>query len=111
MPPEKQDVEKAKSQESKQDVEKPESGNGMIYPGIYPMMQYSQRLVHYVSESRDEEPHLMEFRLLQWLNIIGIQNDLARHEAAVQKSGDISSDKMKELRTTLHEYGTSPGTL
>jgi len=118
MPPEKQDVEKAKSPESKQDDEKakspeskPESGNGMIYPGIYPMMQYSQRLVHYASESRDEEPHLMEFRLLQWLNIIGIQNDLARHEAAVQKSGDISSDKMKELRTTLHEYGTSPGTL
>ena len=103
---EKQDVEQAKSPESK-----PESGNGMIYPGIYPSMTYDQRVFHYASDWRDEEPHLMEFRLLQWLSIIEIQNDLAKHEAAVQKSKNISSVNMKELRTTLHEYGTSPVTL
>jgi hypothetical protein len=109
MQPKKQDVEKQDVEKVKSPDSKPESGNGMIYPGIYPRLSYDQRVFHYADESRDEEPHLMEFRLLQWLNIIGIQNDLARHEAAVQESKNISSDTMKELRTTLHEYGTSPG--
>jgi hypothetical protein len=94
MPLEKRDVEKANSPESK-----PESGHGMTY---------DQRVVNYALESSDEDPHLIEFRLLQWLSIIRIQNDLARHERTVQEGMDISSDKMKELRTTLHEYGTSP---
>ena len=69
---------------------------------------YEEQLFRYSYDSYNEEPHFMEFRLLQLLNIVGIQNDLAKHEAVVRKDMRASSAKMKELRTTLHEYGTSP---
>jgi hypothetical protein len=97
MASETQDVEKALPPKSKREP-------GTISSG----MDYEERLFHYSYDSCDEEPSFMEFRLLQLLNIVGVQNDLAKHEAVVRKDMRISSAKMKELRTTLHEYGTSP---
>ena len=70
-------------------------------------MEYDERLFHYSYDSCDKEPSFMEFRILQLLNIVGIQNDLAKHEAGVRKDMRVSTARMKELRTALHEYGTS----
>jgi hypothetical protein len=96
MASETKDVEKALPSKSKREP-------GMITHD----MEYDERLFHYSYDSCDKEPSFMEFRILQLLNIVGIQNDLAKHEAGVRKDMRVSTARMKELRTALHEYGTS----
>jgi len=87
-----------------QDVEK--APKHKAEPGTINPETVEKRLFHLSYNLCDEEPSFMEFRLLQLLNIVDIQYDLARDEATVRKDMRASNAKMKELRTKLHEYGT-----
>jgi hypothetical protein len=118
MAAEKPDVEKAMAAKPKPDSRI-----------IVTEMTTGEKVFHYAYDSCDEDPHFMEFRFLQWLNIVELQNDLATREAAFRNKKSIatvetkdsgtekrgpstektdSGAKMKELRTKLHEYGTAP---
>ena len=72
---------------------------GMILPG----MDYAQRMFHYTYSSADEIL-FMECRLLQWLNLVEIQNELARIKAAVWSEISASEGDLEKLRITMHEY-------
>jgi hypothetical protein len=105
MPSEKQDVEKASS--PKTESKNPDSsvtGKSNLKPDW-------DRLLHYTKNSVDEKPHFMEFRLLQRLNIVEIQYDLAKRTADAVDNKNPPDVERESLRKSLHEYGTSPKTL
>jgi|SRR5580700_11828258 hypothetical protein len=77
---------------------------GMILPG----MDYAQRLFHYTYSTAEDRPFFMEFRLLQRLNLIDLQNELARSKAAVWNGMRASKSDLQTLRITMHEYGENP---
>jgi hypothetical protein len=79
---------------------------GMILPG----MDYAQRMFHYTYSSADEIL-FMEFRLLQRLNLVELQNELARIKAAVWSEMSASEGDLKKLRITMHEYGKNASIL
>jgi hypothetical protein len=77
-----------------------------VQPGmLLPEMSYEQRLFHYTYSTADEKLLFMGFRLLQRLNLVHLQNELAQLKSAVWK--DMSADRkdLKKLRVTMHEYG------
>ena len=74
---------------------------GMLKDG----MTYSQRLFHHTYASQTEDAHFLEFRLLQRLNLVQLQNELARHKGAIWKNMEASEDDMRCLRVTLSDYG------
>jgi hypothetical protein len=67
-----------------------------------------KRLIDYAKTSFDQKHHFIEFRLLQWLNLVEIQYDLAKRTAYVRKGGRLSDTEKESLRMSLREYGTSP---
>ena len=69
-------------------------------------MTYSQRLFHHTYASQNEDAHLMEFRLLQRLNLVQLQNELARIKGKVWRNLEASEEDMKDLRVKLRDYGT-----
>jgi len=68
---------------------------------------YSERLFNYAHAASIREPHFLEFRLLHRLNLVHIQNDLAKFKGRILAQNSASEDDMKALRVTLHEYGES----
>lgn len=64
---------------------------------------YSQRLFHYAySEAIDEvERHFLVFAGLQRLNILHLQNELARMRGEMWRGKGADGDTMKKLDTTL----------
>ena len=73
-----------------------------------PSMTYSQRLFHHTYASQNEGAHFMEFRLLQRINLVQLQNELSQMKGRVWTKLDISETDLKELRVKLREYGESP---
>ena len=70
-------------------------------------MTYSQRLFHHTYASQNEDAHFIEFRLLQRLNLVQLQNELAQIKGEIWNNMEASEEKMKTLRVTLREYGKS----
>ena len=69
-------------------------------------MTYPQRLFHHTYASQNEDAHFMEFRLLQRLNLVQLQNELARIKGKVWRNLEASEEDMKDLRVKLRDYGT-----
>jgi hypothetical protein len=67
-----------------------------------------KRLIDYAKTSFDQKHHFIEFRLLQWLNLVEIQYDLAKQTTTLWADPSRISVEKQSLRTTLHEYGMSP---
>ena len=75
-------------------------------PGVITeKMTYSQRLFHHTYASQNEDAHFIEFRLLQRLNLVQIQNELAQFKGDIWTKMGASQEEMKNLRVTLREYG------
>lgn len=68
-------------------------------------MDYEERLFHYTYSTRHDEPHFLEYRLLQRMNIFHLQNKLALLKGSTWKDQKAVESDMDELRTTLHHYG------
>lgn len=73
-------------------------------------MKYSQRLYRYAAgaEQANEDPHFMIFRELQRVNIIHVQNELARYKAIVRSAESASAEDLSHLRKLVHDYGKPP---
>lgn len=73
-------------------------------------MKYSQRLYRCAvgAEQANEDPHFMIFRVLQRVNIIHIQNELARYKAIVRSEESASAEDLSQLRKLIHDYGKPP---
>ena len=74
---------------------------GLIKDG----MRYSQRVFHHTYACQSEDVQFLEFRLLQRLNLVQLQNELARHKAAIWEGMEASEEELKAVRGTLHDYG------
>jgi hypothetical protein len=70
-------------------------------------MIYSQRVFHYSYAACATEPHFLAFRGLQRINIVHLQNKLARHKGAAWKDMAASDELLQDLETTLHKYSMS----
>jgi hypothetical protein len=68
-------------------------------------MTYDERLFHYSYATRRDELHLLEFRLLQRMNIFNLQNKLARLKGSCWGIQALADSEMNEMRDTLHQYG------
>jgi hypothetical protein len=106
MPLETQDDEKASASRTElEHLDNSVPGKPNPKPSWQQLLAYTKTLVD------TEIPHFMEFRLLQRLNIVDMQYDLAKRTADVS---DVSKDKspfspeQESLRKVLREYGTSP---
>ncbi len=69
---------------------------------------YGKKLYRYAREVQD--PHFLEFTSLQRINILGLQNELARQKAEIAKTESVSDTQLLTLRLTLRDYGTSLST-
>ena len=77
-----------------------------VQPGmLLPEMSYAQRLFHYTYSTADEKLPFMGFRLLQRLNLVHLQNELAKLKIAVWKDMRANESDMQKLRVTMHQYG------
>ncbi|KAF7948105.1 uncharacterized protein EAE97_003516 [Botrytis byssoidea] len=65
-------------------------------------MTYEERLFHYAYTI--EEPHFLAFRGLQKLNIVRLQNELARKKGNTWTNMAASDDVTRDLSSTLHQY-------
>lgn len=68
-------------------------------------MSYAQRLFHHTYASQNEDVHFIEFRLLQRLNLVQLQNELAQMKGDIWTNMEISEEKAEALRVTLRHYG------
>jgi len=66
---------------------------------------YAQRIYKHALNVR--EPHLLEFRHLQRINLSELQNQLASQKAEFAKSMSVSTSELLQLRETLHSYATA----
>ncbi|PMD22827.1 hypothetical protein NA56DRAFT_597522 [Hyaloscypha hepaticicola] len=66
---------------------------------------YSKGIYNYATNVR--EPHFLEFQSLHQINIIELQNDLARQNASFTQSGSVSPAEVEHLRVTLKSYVTA----
>jgi hypothetical protein len=77
-----------------------------VQPGtILPGMNYEQRIFHYTCHSADERMLFMEFGILQRLNLIEFQNELAQIKGAIGIGMSASAGNIQKLRVTMREYG------
>ncbi|OAL43453.1 hypothetical protein IQ07DRAFT_524208 [Pyrenochaeta sp. DS3sAY3a] len=67
-------------------------------------MSYEERLVQHTINTRDNEPRFLIFRSLHLLNIIRLQNDLAKCKNTIWAKGSPTSGETGKLTTLLHEY-------
>jgi hypothetical protein len=102
MSSEKQDVEKASPPKTE-----PEHPDNLV-AGKFNLDTW-EKLLYYSARTEGEKRYFVEFRLLQRLNIIEMQSDLAQFTADVRnrKSQSLSDPEKESLRKTLHEYGTN----
>jgi hypothetical protein len=68
--------------------------------------QYWRDLVDYTKLGRDEPP-LGDFRKLQIMNIVHLLNQISHIKGKVEHSKRVNPQIMKDLRETLHQYGTN----
>jgi len=68
---------------------------------------YEERLYNYVVGSADDRLSFMEFRVLQRLNLVELQNELARIKVEVWSGRRASADAIEKLRTSMHAYVTA----
>ncbi|KAE8453722.1 hypothetical protein EG329_009233 [Mollisiaceae sp. DMI_Dod_QoI] len=54
-----------------------------------------------------QDPHFLEFTSLQRINILGLQNELARQKAEIAKTESVSDTQLLTLRLTLRDYATA----
>lgn len=64
---------------------------------------YARKIYKYALEVR--QPHFLEFRHLQRVNLSELQNELARKKGQFAESGSVSTEELVKLRETLHSYG------
>jgi len=64
--------------------------------------QYGRKLYEYSAEVR--EPHFLEYRHLQRINLTELQNELARQKVAFSKTKTVTPTELQALRITLHSY-------
>jgi hypothetical protein len=78
--------------------------------------QYWRDIVDYAKFSRErndaarlpvDEPPLGDFRKLQIMNIVHLLNQISQIKGKVEHSERASPQIMKDLRETLHQYGTN----
>ncbi|KAF7859663.1 hypothetical protein EAF04_008742 [Stromatinia cepivora] len=77
---------------------KPEAGI------ITDKMSYAERLFHYSYTIGLEEPHFLAFRGLQRLNIVRLQNELAKKKGVMWTNMTASDDVTQDLTSLLHQY-------
>jgi len=65
--------------------------------------EYERKIYSYAAEIR--EPHFLEFRHLQRINLAELQNSLARQKALFAKSESVTTAQLSTLQNTLHSYG------
>ncbi|KAL3958312.1 hypothetical protein ACCO45_006474 [Purpureocillium lilacinum] len=72
-------------------------------------MDEKRRLFEYVTRSLSEEEdfHFLRFELLQRLNIVNLQVQLARIKSRIQRDGEASADDLEDLTTKLQQYATA----
>lgn len=70
-------------------------------------MTYSERLFHYSCSVEGLEPHFLAFRGLQRINLVHLQNKLAKHKGNVWKEKAAPEDTLEDLEVILHKYGKS----
>lgn len=68
-------------------------------------MNYDERLFNFTHLTASQKMIFGEFGVLHRLNIISLQNDLARHRAAVWQGKSASKTETENLRKTLRDYG------
>lgn len=66
---------------------------------------HEEKLFEYAKNVSIAEPHFLEFRLLQRLNLAQIQNELAQCKGQILAGSSASEKELKKLRVILHEYG------
>jgi hypothetical protein len=76
-----------------------------LRPGsIRDEMNYEQRLLQYTINAGQHEPRFLIFRGLQTLNIIRLQNELAKCKNTMWANRSASRDETGRLTALLHEY-------
>lgn len=70
-------------------------------------MDYAKRVFRYSWHSGNDEPHILEYRILNRINLFHLQNELAKLKSAVWNDFSAKEDDLARLRTTLHDYGKS----
>ncbi len=78
-------------------------------PSAAAIDQYGRQLYKYSAEVQD--PHFLEYRHLQQINLTELQNELASQKAAFSQARTITAKELETLRTTLHLYGKAVCTL
>ena len=98
----------ASAQESKHALEPfAENVPQIVQPGrLHESMDESERLFHYTVAiiNRQQDPFILGYELLQRLNLVNIQNDLARYKADIWKDMRASKEQMENLRKCLTNY-------
>ncbi|KAH0438899.1 hypothetical protein CcaCcLH18_03045 [Colletotrichum camelliae] len=70
-------------------------------------MDYAERIFHYAWQSGNDEPHILEYRMLNRINLFHLQNELAKLKAAVWTDCSAEEGDLAKLRTTLHDYANA----
>ncbi|KAJ9623419.1 hypothetical protein H2203_005678 [Taxawa tesnikishii (nom. ined.)] len=70
-------------------------------------MSYEERLFHHAYRVGYEDPDFLMFRGLQTLNIINLQNELARCKADIWTKQAASEDSLQRIKRTMHEYANA----
>lgn len=68
-------------------------------------MTHEQRLFHHGIASMNDQPSFMQFWLLQKINLIEVQNDLAKLRGKIFNERAVSSQTAKDLKMLMHDYG------
>ncbi|KAJ3950874.1 hypothetical protein N0V92_012733 [Colletotrichum tropicale] len=88
-----------------------QSGNGFRKRNpdrIRDDMDYAERVFRYSWHSGNDEPHILEYRILNRINLFHLQNELAKLKSAVWSDFSAKEDDLARLRTTLHDYAAFP---
>jgi hypothetical protein len=75
--------------------------------GLHEGIDEPKRLFHYVNAiiNNNQDPFILRYEFLQRVNLISIQNDLARCKGDIWKDGSVSKEQAEILRRLLCNYG------
>jgi hypothetical protein len=68
-------------------------------------MNYDERLFHYTYASQDNDPHFLQFRLLQKISLAHMQNELAKIKDRTMCQQSVTEPELERLRVVLSDYG------
>ena len=67
-------------------------------------MKYGQRLCHYTYATRHDDVHFLAYHDLHRLNILHLQNELAKLKGSCWAEENVPEAKLGDLKDKLHDY-------